>query len=264
MEAIGLPSREDQVQEDEKVDAFGMDWMNSHDWLEGFGGDTSQGESGRRGVVFLMIGLDQSLFQAIHPPQQPVLSNPVGTDMFFSAGTPYNGDWYNAFDSPTFINAITSRLPVVEGGTFQGGGENGAIPVFDLLGEGDLEKDPKIVKVTWFRPHGPTAIAPGTCTTPLISDMFSGLKRLTLKVRVESPPATLNIATPGITHAEGPQTQVYEGMPPKHLMRHLIETFIQHFGCQFPSLEKETLEADLQGNTGSVFLFNCIAATASR
>jgi hypothetical protein len=55
-----------------------------------------------------------------------------------------------------------------------------------------------------------------------------------------------------------------DGMPNVSIMKHLLDLFIMHFGCQFPFLDRNRLEADLEVGTGSIFLLNCIAATSSR
>jgi len=47
-------------------------------------------------------------------------------------------------------------------------------------------------------------------------------------------------------------------------MRHLLDVFFIHFGCQFPFLDQAELEAQVDAGTGSAFLFNAIAGIAAR
>lgn len=104
----------------------------------------------------------------------------------------------------------------------------------------------------------------------------SGLKRITLKVRVDNPQATwrpslpessLGLGAPGT--GSGPTIPVEEviapdGMPTTPIMRHLLDVFMTHFGCQFPFVDRQDLEAKIEERTGSVFLLNSIAAMAAR
>jgi hypothetical protein len=53
-------------------------------------------------------------------------------------------------------------------------------------------------------------------------------------------------------------------MPHPVVMKHLLQLFMEHFGCQFPFLDQSTLEAAIDNRGGSVFLFLCIAAVAAR
>jgi len=47
-------------------------------------------------------------------------------------------------------------------------------------------------------------------------------------------------------------------------MRHLLDLFFIHFGCQFPFLDKMELESQVDSGTGSAFLFHAIAGIAAR
>jgi hypothetical protein len=47
-------------------------------------------------------------------------------------------------------------------------------------------------------------------------------------------------------------------------MRHLLDIFFIHFGCQFPFLDKSELENQVDSGTGSAFLFNAIAGISAR
>ena len=95
-----------------------------------------------------------------------------------------------------------------------------------------------------------------------------GLKRITLKVRVDRPSGTRHAATPSTSSGLNADSLVEvigtDGMPNISIMKHLLALFMIHFGCQFPFLDRARLEADLEAHTGSIFLLNCIAATASR
>ncbi|BEI95017.1 uncharacterized protein CcaverHIS019_0705980 [Cutaneotrichosporon cavernicola] len=127
------------------------------------------------------------------------------------------------FDPTQFILAMSSQLPTVE---------------CDVSPSAPLSpSDGKVVRITWWRPHGPTAIAPG-------------LKRLSLKVRV-APSSPAHLPSP-----MGMGDIGVDGMPSPPLMAHLLQVFNEHFGCQFPALK--------QGPEGNVFLSNAIAATAAR
>jgi hypothetical protein len=129
----------------------------------------------------------------------------------------------------------------------------------DAVGDNARTKKParKFVKVTWWRPHGQTAIAPG-------------LKRMTLRVRVTDEASVRGVAgrSPGETifPSPGQAGELFDAprTPSAVIMRHLIELFREHFGCQFPFLDLDRYLADLQEDNGSVFLLNCIAATAAR
>lgn len=96
--------------------------------------------------------------------------------------------------------------------------------------------------------------------------MHSGLKRLTLKVRVARPLGNGRDQpwSPAGGIDDPAEMVESDGMPNSFVMKHLLDLFVQHFGCQYPSIDRERLEADIEGRTGSVFLLNCIAATASR
>lgn len=55
-----------------------------------------------------------------------------------------------------------------------------------------------------------------------------------------------------------------DGRPNASIMRHLLDVFMVHFGCQFPFLDRQSLDAKIEARTGSVFLLNSIAAIAAR
>jgi hypothetical protein len=119
----------------------------------------------------------------------------------------------------------------------------------------DKREEGKTVKVSWWRPHGQTAIAPG-------------LKKITLKVRVNTPQDTWQKASPQVTvpgPGDTPQELITtDGMPSVIIMRHLLDVFMTHFGSQFPFIDRTDLEAKIDARTGSVFLLLSIAAIAAR
>lgn len=68
------------------------------------------------------------------------------------------------FDIAQFVSAISSQMPRVQDASPQGASSSNTGPspqTGDQNTKGKAEKG-KIVKVSWFRPHGITAIAPGT------------------------------------------------------------------------------------------------------
>jgi hypothetical protein len=67
------------------------------------------------------------------------------------------------FDIAQFVSAISSQMPRVQDASPQGASSSntGPSPQTGETGKGKGDKG-KIVKVSWFRPHGITAIAPGT------------------------------------------------------------------------------------------------------
>lgn len=76
-------------------------------------------------------------------------------------------DWLSALDPSHFVSTMSSKLPTVEDGSSAVEGlpisgiasvPNGAQPTETAPGGSRYHK---IVKVTWWRPHGRTAIAPG-------------------------------------------------------------------------------------------------------
>ncbi|KAL7424239.1 hypothetical protein Q5752_001825 [Cryptotrichosporon argae] len=195
------------------------------------------------------------------PQTQGLLHTPAAYAPPLGAGA---GATPGAVDPAHFIWAVASRLPTVEEGSpndERGSSVSGPSPA---VGESratakarDKKKeDGKIVKITWWRPHGQTAIAPG-------------LKRITLKVRVHDPytaiAASPQVGGPGMGPGDGPAELIAaDGSPSTPIMRHLLDVFMTHFGCQFPFLDRRDIEAKIEARTGSVFLLNSIAAIAAR
>ena len=55
-----------------------------------------------------------------------------------------------------------------------------------------------------------------------------------------------------------------DGAPNPPIMKHLLDVFLVHFGCQYPFISRADLEPKIESGTGSVFLLNSIAAIAAR
>ncbi|KAK4687588.1 hypothetical protein P7C73_g2528, partial [Tremellales sp. Uapishka_1] len=120
--------------------------------------------------------------------------------------------------------------------------------------EREKQREDTIVKVTWWRPHGQTAIAPG-------------LKRIILKVKVDHPTVQSHGDTPQSASGFGDISEELasaDRMPSASIMRHLLHLFLEHFGSQFPFITRQSLESATDARTGSVFLFHCIAGMAAR
>lgn len=182
------------------------------------------------------------------------------------------------FDIAQFVSAISSQMPRVQDASPQAGSSNtGPSPqTGDSTGghkakSGD--KGGKIVKVSWFRPHGITAIAPGTFSFPVSLPVrksqltILGLKQYTLKVRVETPQETWRRDPHNLPKQSGePMEEVIapDGIPPAHIMMELISVFMIHFGSQFPCIDRRDLESKVHARTGSSFLLNSIAGIAAR
>ena len=95
-----------------------------------------------------------------------------------------------------------------------------------------------------------------------------GLKRITLKVRVDNPQDAWRNYSPRPA-VQGPNDLPQEvistdGAPSTPIMRHLLDVFMVHFGCQFPGLDRVALESKIESRTGSTFLLLSIAAIAAR
>jgi hypothetical protein len=76
------------------------------------------------------------------------------------------------FDIAQFVSAISSQMPRVQDASPQGASSSNTGPspqTGDLNSKGKTDKG-KIVKVSWFRPHGITAIAPGMFYTSGLAD----------------------------------------------------------------------------------------------
>jgi hypothetical protein len=94
----------------------------------------------------------------------------------------------------------------------------------------------------------------------------TGLKKITLKVRVaESPSLWKSPTSQSASDRNNPQQVIGPtGLPNPTIMRHLLDVFFIHFGCQFPFLDQTELESQVDAGTGSAFLFNAIAGIAAR
>jgi len=157
-------------------------------------------------------------------------------------------------DPAQFVWAVSSRLPTVEEGSPNDERSVASDPspsAADQRRALAAGRKGKTVKVSWWRPHGQTAIAPG-------------LKKYTLRVRVQAPQDNAvglitDTAATGQGELIGP-----DGLPPAPIMRHLLDVFMTHFGCQFPFIDRGDLEGKIENRTGSVFLLLSIAAVAAR
>jgi hypothetical protein len=171
------------------------------------------------------------------------------------------------FDIAQFVSAISSQMPRVQDASPQGASSSNTGPspqTGDTNGPKKADKG-KIVKVSWFRPHGITAIAPGMSIR--VTKLTTGLKQYTLKVRVETPRETWQRDPHNIPQPSGaPMEEVIgpDGIPPVHIMLELVSVFMVHFGSQFPCIDRRDLEAKIHARTGSSFLLNSIAGIAAR
>lgn len=192
-------------------------------------------------------------------PSSSLYAQPNGTGLPLAHTTPPN------LDPTQFIWAVSSQLPQVEESSPYEERASSISTGPSPMGEHGMGRKGKakelnadggkLVKITWWRPHGATAIAPG-------------LKKITLKVRVADSVAALKTSSPraALNELDAAPQQVIDpsGMPSPSIMRHLLEVFFVHFGSQFPFLNKIELDNQVDAGTGSAFLFNAIAAIAAR
>lgn len=92
---------------------------------------------------------------------------------------------------------------------------------------------------------------------------------MTLKVRVNDETASerATARSPADAGTGIPPIEVFSSggrVPSVPIMKHLCTLFSEFFGSQYPFLDLERCIADLEAGNGSVFLLNCIAATAAR
>ncbi|GFZ47717.1 hypothetical protein JCM24511_05464 [Saitozyma sp. JCM 24511] len=178
---------------------------------------------------------------------------------------PLTFDPNDPFDPTQFILALSSQVPTVEATDASPVYAHGpqslrAMPSSGSGRAGDrleLDAAPRTVRITWWRPHGPTAIVPG-------------LKRVTIKVRVgpnvDAPSQEpLRLAGQGGT-PKGRTEDLFDdrGLPRSDILVHLIDLFAQHFECQYPALDRHSLLRSAQEGSGSVFLLSCVAGMAAR
>ena len=86
---------------------------------------------------------------------------------------------------------------------------------------------------------------------------------MTLKVRLDEP-GGLESRSPATESQTGVELFDRDRVPNPGIMRHLLELFAKHYGCQMPGLDLIGLQRDLEAGNGSVFLLNCVAAVAAR
>lgn len=143
------------------------------------------------------------------------------------------------FDATQYILALSSQLPTVT--------EESPVALTTRP-----EARQRSVRLTWWRPHGPTAIVPG-------------LKRVTIKVRLDAPPERASASFGTLLGSPlYPTDELFDerGLPAPTLRAHLLDIFAQHFECQFPALSPDVLAE--AGERGNAFLLNCVAAMAAR
>lgn len=92
---------------------------------------------------------------------------------------------------------------------------------------------------------------------------------MTLKVRVNDETASERAMarSPADAGTGVPPIQIFNPggrVPSVPIMKHLCALFSEFFGSQYPFLDLDGCIADLEAGNGSVFLLNCIAATAAR
>ena len=124
------------------------------------------------------MAYDQEILSALEAQRQVEQFMPPGS------GTS-DFQWSSGFDPASFIFAVSSRIPTVEEGSLHGSGspsfpEISGSPSFPEINGGPIqglqrevasevgggttkgnEEKEKTVKISWWRPHGHTAIAPG-------------------------------------------------------------------------------------------------------
>ncbi|WVQ94609.1 hypothetical protein IAU59_001689 [Kwoniella sp. CBS 9459] len=226
-----------------------------HDWLTDLGSVPGDGYEPQPSNVYSTLG-----YNSFNIPQANHLDSTFNSSLNVNNTQIPSPDWLSAFDPAQVVMALSSRLPLVEETSVH---EEMAPPVIPYTGSSALRstattvppnttREDKVVKLTWWRPHGQTAIVPG-------------LQRIILKVRVQAPGTVSQASTPvspGVKMVDdiiGP-----DRMPHPVMMKHLLHVFMEHFGCQFPFLDQQALEASIDNRTGSTFLLVCIAAVAAR
>lgn len=161
-----------------------------------------------------------------------------------------NGAGQGPVNPTDFIWAVSSRLPVVEEASPDRSTTSDPSPVAMDPSRPRSQNQGRTVKVSWYRPHGKTAIAPG-------------LKKVTLKVRVNTPSGE---ATTPSAALDGSASELFapDGFPATPVMLHLLDVFRVHFGAQFPLVAELGLEAGVENRTASLFLLLAIGAIAAR
>lgn len=111
-----------------------------------------------------------------------------------------------------------------------------------ILGNGD--PSPRIIRIKWFRPHGPTAFEAGTL--PMTLDVM---------VSPEAPKVTETTST--ALPSPGSATDIA-------LKKHLIDLFETHFGAEFPYVDLNGLREDVDAERSSQFLLLAVCGLAAR
>ena len=195
-------------------------------------------------------------YQQTMPTYQP-MSMSMGMPQMASSST----------DPSNFMWALSSQLPLIEetsppNGPASTSQTSSGHPTSQWM-EKEKTSDGKVVKISWFRPHGQTAYAPGALGHDVAD---AGLKRITLKVRIDTPAEALQRTSPNAAGSAnvGQDLFMADGTPEPSIMKHLLDLFMLHFGCQFPSIDKEDMISKIDAKEGNVFLLNCIAGVAAR
>ena len=105
-----------------------------------------------------------------------------------------------------------------------------------------------------------------TALQPKALILLLGLKKITLNVVINVLEETWKVPSPGTVPygygAHPPNIFSPDGAPNTPLMRHLLDVFIQHFGCQFPFIEFSPLAAKIETGTASMCCRNCSKVSA--
>ncbi|WWD10505.1 hypothetical protein V865_008641 [Kwoniella europaea PYCC6329] len=231
-----------------------------HDWLSDIGSASTSGQP----FDFSLGSIPAPAYTSLDPSQQPTDSIDLTTDPTLAIRDltvpPQSPDWLSGFDPAEVVMALSGQLPVVEDGSIQGDRLGASDTTSPAVRSGAMpravhssgSREDKVVKVSWWRPHGQTAIVPG-------------LQRIVLKVQVQAPGSTSQASTP-VSPGTGFQDDLLgpDRIPEPSMMKHLLHIFFDYFGCQFPFLDKRLLELSIEERTGSSFLFLCIAAISAR
>jgi len=190
--------------------------------------------------------------------------------------------WPSDVNTFELMMALASRMPQVEQSNLQEdlsptSDTNVSARLVDTNNttvatrQSSSERSKQFVKVTWWRPHGQTAIAPGRSTAISCKRcvLTSGLKRMTLKVRISDETASERALarSPAGTTSGAPPIELFipgTRLPSVQIMKHLGPLFNEFFAGQLPFLDVNRCIADLESGNGSAFLLNCIASTAAR
>jgi hypothetical protein len=102
----------------------------------------------------------------------PMQSFTTGTGLTPDSNQNMTPDWWSMFDPAQVVMALSSQLPTVEESSTYGDPPSGSLPM--TLGTTSspatkVRSEDKVVKLTWWRPHGQTAIAPGMSNVKVLN-----------------------------------------------------------------------------------------------